>query len=260
MNDLQRLALFIDADNICLQAAPGILRRLSGKWDVYYRRAYGINLRHEQEILRKHSIVPVEVLNNSPHKNSTDFALVIDAMEELCLGRSEAICVVSGDGDFTRLVQRIRERGKTAIVFGRETSAAALRSACSEFHAIEGLQAVQKTQERIEASKKPDPPAPKKLEAKKAQAKKTQPNKPQAETKAVVRNGLRQVFSNLGAGGKAVSPEYFEGVLKKSYPKFAPPKFGIKELKPFLERIGGFKIQPVTNTAGSNRVTLPSSK
>ena len=107
-----RLALFIDADNVNLQIAPGIVNRLSAHWDVCYRRAYGLNLLNDQETLRQQSIVPVEVLQNSPGKNATDFALVIDAMEELCLGHCEAICIVSADGDYTRLVQRIREKGK----------------------------------------------------------------------------------------------------------------------------------------------------
>ena len=250
---LPKLALFIDADNICLQAVPRILGRLSWNWDVCYRRAYGMNLRNEGEILREHSIVPVEVLNNTPHKNSTDFALVIDAMEELCLGHSEAICIVSGDGDFTRLVQRIRETGVRAIVFGKASSAAALRGACSEFHAIEDLQAAQKpqaaqnAQQEIEASKKPAPPVPKKPRA----------EQPQAETEAAVRNGLQQRFRQLNAEGKTVTLEYFGQFLKKSHPKLAPPKFGLSRLKPYLERIGGFKIQPVANIAGSNRVTLP---
>src|SRR5215469_9069532 len=181
---LPRLALFIDADNIGLRVAPGILDRLSVNWDVSYRRAYGLNLLTQEEVLRKHSIVPMEVLKNTPGKNSTDFALVIDAMEELCLGHSEAICIVSADGDFTRLVQRIRERGKTAIVFGKETTAAALRHASSEFHVIVGLQATQNAQQKIEAGKKPAPPAPK---------------SPQAETAASVRNELHQVFRKFSA-------------------------------------------------------------
>jgi uncharacterized LabA/DUF88 family protein len=243
-----RLALFIDADNISLHVAPGILDRLSVNWDVSYRRAYGFYLLTEEEILRKHSIVPIEVLNNTPGKNSTDFALVIDAMEELCLGHSEAICIVSADGDFTRLVQRIREKGKTAIVFGKETTAEALRSACSEFHAVEGLRAIQNPQEKTETSKKRGPTAAKSA---------------QAEIEAAVRNGLHQVFRNYSAGNETVTLEHFGQFLKESHPNLAPPKFGLSRLKPFLERIGGFKIQPMAKDDGNGgrfRVTLPSLK
>jgi hypothetical protein len=244
----RRLALFIDADNISLHVAPGILDRLLEKWDVSYRRAYGLNLVAEEEILRKLSIVPVEVLNNSPGKNSTDFALVIDAMEELCLGHSEAICIVSADGDFTRLVQRIREKGKTAIVFGRDTTADSLRSACGEFHAIEGLHLPHKPQERMKRPRKATPPAPK---------------SPQAETEATVRNGLHQAFRKFSTGDETVTLERFGQFLKESHPNLAPPRFGLSRLKPFLERIGGFKIHPMAKDDGSGgrfRVTLPALK
>ena len=244
---LPRLALFIDADNIGLRVAPGILDYLSVNWDVSYRRAYGLNLLSEEEILREHSIVPMEVLNNTHGKNSTDFALVIDAMEELCLGHSEAICIVSADGDFTRLVQRIRERGKNAIVFGKETTAAALRHASSEFHVIEGLQTTQNAQQKTETVKKPVGPA-RKL--------------PQAETEATVRNGLHQVFRKFSANTEIVTLERFGQLLKQSHPNLAPPKFGLSRLKVYLERIGGFDIQAIGKSqgiAGNFRVTLPLS-
>jgi hypothetical protein len=245
---LPRLALFIDADNIGLHAAPGILARLSMNWDVSYRLAYGLNLLTAEEILRKHSIVPMEVLNNTPGKNSTDFALVIDAMEELCLGHSEAICIVSADGDFTRLVQRIREKGRTAIVFGKETTAATLCCASNEFHAIEGLQVTQKAHLQIATSRKPAHPGPK---------------SPRAETEGTIRKGLQQVFRNLSASNQIVTLERFGQLLKENHTNLAPPKFGLSRLKPYLERIGGFEIQPTRKSdgiAGKFRVKLPSSK
>lgn len=246
--NLPRLALFIDADNISIKVAPGIIDRLSAKWDVCYRRAYGLNLLNQADVLRKHSIVPVEVLSNTPGKNSTDFALVIDAIEELCLGNCDAICLVSADGDFTRMVQRIREKGKLAIVFGKSTAAAALRSACSEFHAIEEFQATEIAEKKTAAPKKPALPSAGVL---------------QEETEAAVRNGLRQVFRKLSAGSHTVTLERFGQLLKKSHPRLAPPKFGLSRLKPYLERIGGFEIQPIAKNegiAGRFRISLPSSK
>ena len=193
MNEcLPRLALLIDADNVNLQIVPRVLDRLTGNWDVSYRRAYGLNLLTRQEILRKYSIVPIEVLHNTPGKNSTDLTLAIDAMEELCLGPSEAICIVSGDSDFTRLVQRIREKGKRTIVFGTVTSADALRKACNEFHEIESLQVPQNTRGRKTPRKKPAPIAPK---------------TPQPENEATVRNGLHQVFREFRTTSEAVSLE-----------------------------------------------------
>ena len=242
-----RLALFIDADNVKLQEAPGILDCLSGNWDVSYRRAYGLNLQAGEEILRRHSIVPVEVLNNTSGKNATDFALVVDAMEELCLGPSEAICIVSADGDFTRLVQRIRERGKTAIIFGKGTTAAALRGACTEFHAIESLRSPLNTREKKATPKRPAPASLK---------------TPPAETERRVRKGLEEAFLKFSAGSETITLDRFGQFLKQSHPKLAPPKFGLRRLKPYLERIGGFEVQPIAKSdgvAGKYRIVLPPS-
>jgi hypothetical protein len=272
-----QLALFIDADNVNLQIAPDILNRLSVHWDVCYRRAYGLNLLTDQETLREQSVVPVEVLQNSRGKNATDFALVIDAMEELCEGHFEAICIVSADGDFTRLVQRIREKGITAIVFGKSAAAATLRKACSEFHAIEGLpnasnrlemklapkkQAPSAPKKPVpvvpkkavpDVPKKPTPPAPKKPAP-------PAPKAPSAEAREMVRKGLHKVFLKLSTSNEIVTLEQFGKSLHENHPNLAPAMFGRRRLKPFLEQFGGFEVVPLPQNDGRppvDRVKLP---
>ena len=51
-------------------------------------------------------------------KNSTDLALVIDAMDLLYDGNVEAFALVTSDSDFTSLAHRLRESGKTVYVLG----------------------------------------------------------------------------------------------------------------------------------------------
>jgi NYN domain len=236
---LPRLAIFIDADNVGLQFVPEVLQRLGKSWDTSYRRAYGINLHANEVTLRENGVVPVEVLCNTPGKNSTDIALIIDAMEELCQGSCEAICIVSGDGDFTRLVQRVREKGKTAIVFGKSSSPIALRSACSEFYAIDHHQNSQKV------SKAPPPTAAKAGETK---------------TELNIRNGLRRVFKQFESECKPVSLDRFGEFLMQKHPELSPKKLGLRRLKPFLIRVGGFAIEPSPKGIGKTgmfRVTLP---
>ncbi len=249
-----QLALFIDADNISLQAAPGILARLSANWDVSYRRAYGLNLLNEQETLREQSIVPIEVLQNSPGKNASDVALVIDAMEELCLGHCEAICIVSADGDYTRLVQRIREKGITAIVFGKNAAAATLRSACSEFHTIEGLHIASNPQEMKSAPKKQTPLSPR-IQFLLFQRKQflTSPRNqlllhrrnrllppqrpPQSKPGRWFEKVCNKAFQKLSTSDEIVTLEQFGKSLHENHPNLAPAMFGRRRLKPFLERI-----------------------
>jgi uncharacterized LabA/DUF88 family protein len=57
---------------------------------------------------------------NTTGKNSTDSALIIDAMDLLHQGIIECFCLVSSDSDFTRLATRIRESGCFVIGIGRE--------------------------------------------------------------------------------------------------------------------------------------------
>ena len=52
-------------------------------------------------------------------KNSTDSALIIDAMDLLYSGNLDAFAIVSSDSDFTRLATRLRESGKTVYGLGR---------------------------------------------------------------------------------------------------------------------------------------------
>ena len=51
-------------------------------------------------------------------KNSTDSALIIDAMDLLYGGNVEGFVIVSSDSDFTRLATRLRESGMTVYGLG----------------------------------------------------------------------------------------------------------------------------------------------
>jgi len=79
-----------------------------------------------------------------------------NAMEELYAGSADAMCLVSNDGEFTRLAIRIRERGLPVIVFDGQSTPIALRSSCTEFHGLFGNSAgnVQSSLEDAEAIRK----------------------------------------------------------------------------------------------------------
>ena len=56
-------------------------------------------------------------------KNSTDSALIIDAMDLLYAGNLDGFVIVSSDSDFTRLATRLRESGMTVYGLGAEDAA-----------------------------------------------------------------------------------------------------------------------------------------
>jgi uncharacterized LabA/DUF88 family protein len=256
-NGRSKLAVFFDAENVSLQHAPAILQMLSADWDVHLRRAYGWNVSALEEILRELSIIPVEVLRNTNFKNGADLTLAVDAMEELCLGSSDGICIVSGDSDFTRLVQRIRERGKDAIAFGGANTPASLRNACTKFYLLAAHDEAQKTIQKTDS--KPKPPAKSAPSAKPKQpAKSPSSAKKKAESPkgsvaqqgidpgaaASLRKELQRAFQEFGAVSGSDSLTQFGQFIHKSYPQLRPQKFGFARLRVLLARAGGFRVEP----------------
>lgn len=66
-------------------------------------------------------------------ENTTDIALVIDAMDILRDGLADCFCLVASDGDYTLLAQRIREAGLPVLGYGEGKTPAPLVRACTEF-------------------------------------------------------------------------------------------------------------------------------
>ncbi|MCW2791056.1 MAG: hypothetical protein JWO76_154, partial [Nocardioides sp.] len=83
---------------------------------------------------------PVQQFAYTTGKNSTDSALIIDAMDLLYSGNLDAFAIVSSDSDFTRLATRLRESGKTVIGLGRRRTPASLVAACDRFIFLEVLE------------------------------------------------------------------------------------------------------------------------
>ena len=69
-------------------------------------------------MLNEHAVQPMQQFAYTTGKNSTDSALIIDAMDLLYSGNVDAFAIVSSDSDFTRLATRLRESGKTVIGLG----------------------------------------------------------------------------------------------------------------------------------------------
>jgi uncharacterized LabA/DUF88 family protein len=69
-------------------------------------------------VLLDHAITPVQQYSYTTGKNSSDSALIIDAMDILYTGRVDGFCVVSSDSDFTKLATRLREAGMKVFGMG----------------------------------------------------------------------------------------------------------------------------------------------
>ncbi|GAA2278108.1 NYN domain-containing protein [Actinomadura luteofluorescens] len=139
-----RLAVLIDADNAQPKVMADLLAEIARYGTAHVRRAYGDWSRQQligwKEQLLAHSIRPMQQFAYTTGKNSTDAAMVIDAMDLLHAGRFDGFCLVSSDSDFTPLAARIRESGLMVYGFGeRKKTSPAFVSACDKFIYIENL-------------------------------------------------------------------------------------------------------------------------
>ena len=125
----RKIALLVDAENVshhCIgQVMTAVKNNLGGL--VTVKRIYADwtkpNLSAWKAELRKHAFLPIQQYSFTSGKNSTDFALVIDAMDLLYQNDIDVFYIVSSDSDFTRLAMRIRESGKMVIGMGENFNA-----------------------------------------------------------------------------------------------------------------------------------------
>ena len=138
-----RLAVLIDADNAQASITEGLLAEVAKYGTAHVKRAYGdwtgTNLKGWKDQLLAQSIQPIQQFAYTRGKNSTDAAMVIDAMDLLYSGRLDGFCIVSSDSDFTRLAARLRESGLTVYGFGERKTPKPFVAACDKFIYIENL-------------------------------------------------------------------------------------------------------------------------
>ncbi len=139
----ERLAVLIDADNTSPKHAQALLDELAKYGVASVKRAYGDwttpQLSGWKTALNRHAIAPKQQFAYTTGKNSTDSALIIDAMDLLYAGNVDAFALVSSDSDFTGLATRLRESGKTVYGLGLKKTPQSLVAACDQFIYLEVL-------------------------------------------------------------------------------------------------------------------------
>ena len=119
MDSELRFAILIDADNISDKYIKTILDETANSGIATYKRIYGDwtspRLASWKNVLLENSIIPMQQYSYTTGKNSTDSAMIIDAMDILYSGNVDGFCIVSSDSDFTRLASRLREIGRAHV-------------------------------------------------------------------------------------------------------------------------------------------------
>lgn len=232
-NTQQKLVVLIDADNASPSIIYGLMAEIAKYGTAHVKRIYGDwtspNLKGWKEILLEHALQPIQQFGYTKGKNSTDSAMIIDAMDLLYSGRFDGFCIVSSDSDFTRLASRIREGGLNVYGFGEEKTPKSFISVCDKFIYTEILQNIDEND-----SENND------VKDKKPQVKQKSTNELKMDTRLV--NLLRSaVIASMDEEGWAFLGEVGQHITKQS-PEFDARNYGYAKLKDLVKAIGLFKI------------------
>jgi uncharacterized protein (TIGR00288 family) len=153
------LALFCDFENIALGVRDArydkfdikrILERLLLKGSIVVKKAYCDWDRYKEFKAAMHQagfeLIEIPHVKQSG-KNSADIRMVVDALD-LCYTKThvDTFVVISGDSDFSPLVNKLRENDKAVIGIGVKNSTSDLLiESCDEFIYYDDLVREQKT-------------------------------------------------------------------------------------------------------------------
>lgn len=223
MTDDRRMAVLIDADNVSEKYLKFIFGELTNyPFRVTNKRIYGDftnpQLATWKKVLLDYSITPVQQYSYTTGKNSTDSALIIDAMDILYGGSADAFCIISSDSDFTRLAARLREAGMYVMGMGERKTPKPFIAACENFKYLEVISG--------EDSEK----------------KKAKPTGKNAELENVTRVISRLVEENCDEDGFLFLGKV-GNMLQKMQPDFDVRNYGFSRLTALVNASGRFEVE-----------------
>jgi hypothetical protein len=226
-----KLAVLIDADNAQSSLVAQLLAEVAKYGTAVVKRAYGdwttTQLKGWKEVLHMHAIHPIQQFAYTTGKNSTDSALIIDAMDLLYTGKFDGFCLVSSDSDFTRLATRLREGGLTVIGFGEQSKTPRpFIAACDKFVFTEIL--------RPEKAIKPEPVAGKPRRGKKTPPPVTRHPLQEMFTSAIEAVARESGWAELSAVGSYIA---------KNDPSFDPRNYGHSRLSQMVKHLDFLAVQ-----------------
>ncbi len=160
-----KIAILIDGDNASAKLLSQVMAEASKYGKVTIRRVYGDwtnpRMNSWKHSLNELAINPIQKFSYTQGKNSTDSALIIDAMDILHNELVDGFCIVSSDSDYTGLARRIREEGIFVMGIGEQKTPAAFVKSCEIFTFVENLEDKEEEKTEEKAEEKAEHPAKK---------------------------------------------------------------------------------------------------
>jgi uncharacterized LabA/DUF88 family protein len=233
-----KLAVLIDADNVPYSNVKGMMEEITKFGTPTTKRIYADwtkpNANGWKSVLLEHAITPIQQYSYTVGKNSSDSAMIIDAMDLLYSDKVDGFCIVSSDSDFTRLAIRLRESGMKVIGIGEKKTPNSFIVACDRFVYIEVLEgAIKKNLRRAEQLVAKNP---------KAFATPTDSKKPTEKeiTSKVDLQTIELIEATIEAIGDDDGWAFLGDVgnlIVKKKPEFDPRNYGFSKLTPMLKSL-----------------------
>lgn len=226
-----KLAVLIDADNVPYSNIKGMLEEIAKYGTPTFKRIYGDwtkpTLSGWKTVLLESAISPVQQYSYTSGKNSSDSALIIDAMDILYTGQVDGFCIISSDSDFTRLATRLREAGKKVFGIGEQKTPAAFIAACNKFIYIEILPKETKEEPPLKPGRK------------KSSRKKAEPVTSQGALKKLFISSINDLTEEDGWVFLSTLGNH---IIKKQ-PSFDPRNYGFKKLVDIVKQMPEIEIE-----------------
>lgn len=303
--DIRNIAVFCDFENVAIGIKEAnypdfrirpILERLLLKGSIVVKKAY-CDWDRYKEYKRDMHEAAFELIE-IPHvrqsgKNSADIRMVVDALD-LCYTKThiDAFVIISGDSDFSPLISKLKENGKSVIGIGVRGSASSLLIAnCDEFIFYEDLVQIKAAQVKAPQkapAKKPDAVAQPVKETAGGTAKTASPTRrrarptteraaageegqaavkaePSAEEKKnraieIVVSTLEQLVAERGGEG-SISASLIKSTIKRVHPGFSESEYGYSAFGKILDdahKKGALVVE--RKEGGAVIVSLPLSR
>ncbi|MEO7264130.1 MAG: NYN domain-containing protein [Ferruginibacter sp.] len=243
-----RLAVLIDADNVPYSNVKGVMEEITKYGTPTFKRIYADwtkpTVSGWKNVLLENAITPIQQYSYSSGKNSSDSALIIDAMDILYSGKVDGFCIVSSDSDFTRLATRLREAGMKVFGIGQKKTPNPFIIACDKFIYMEIIPLVQN-----EDSTEPLTATTKITKA-----------KPKPSIDKINKETLKLIASTINDIGDENGWAFLGDVgnqLLKKQPNFDPRNYGFLKLTPLIKSLPQFEIDKrETDKAGIKLVFI----
>lgn len=231
LNDL-RFAVLIDADNIPYSNVKGMIEEIAKYGTPTFKRIYGDwtipTVAGWKSVLLENAITPIQQYSYTKGKNSTDSAMIIDAMDILYSGKVDGFCLVSSDSDFTRLATRLREAGMKVIGIGERKTPSPFIVACDKFIYLEIINTSTAAPDTVVNKKKTGKPSGRK------------PRGDDNDQQSQIRKAKRLIASTItdlaDENGWAYLGDVGNLILKKQ-PDFDARNYGFTKLTPLIRSL-----------------------